>query len=177
MSGLHPRGLLDQAYREIPTGRPPEAALRRATSTAYYAVFHLLSRHAAQYLIREPTGEWTTRHAAVARWVTHKDLAELATAVRSVGDPSRTHAIHIAFDHVDPRVTDLVEAFVVLQDARHRADYDPSYLPTKYLTLVHVEQAADALSKGEQLWHEQELSYQRFLALALGGLKVARRRH
>nr|WP_244963283.1 alanine dehydrogenase [Actinomyces trachealis] len=67
--------------------------------------------------------------------------------MRSVVDPGRTHAIHIAFDRVDPRVTDLADAFVVLQDARHRADYDSLYLPTKSLTLVHVEQAADAVAE------------------------------
>lgn len=78
---IHSAELLDLADhlagRNQGPGKPRTIYLRRSISTAYYAVFHMLTQHTAVRLLGPG---WTTKHATVARWVTHTDLAVLAEA-------------------------------------------------------------------------------------------------
>lgn len=151
-------------------GKPRTIRLRRSISTAYYAVFHRLTQHAAQRLIGD--GEWTTRHAAVARWVTHTDLVVLADAVNGRKAP----ALASALAPVDTRLADLAQNFVDLQSARHSADYDDFYPVSKAAVLTYVEAARRAVDAADALYAESEASYLRFLGLVIGGVKVAKSR-
>ena len=76
----------DLAGRGRGPGKPRTIYLRRSISTAYYAVFHMITQHTA---IRLLGPGWTVKHAAVARWVTHTDLAVSKAATLTYVDAAR----------------------------------------------------------------------------------------
>ncbi|MGF1647537.1 MAG: hypothetical protein ACFCVF_11555 [Kineosporiaceae bacterium] len=158
------------AGRDAGRGKPRTAYLRRSISTAYYAIFHLLTQHAVQRLLGDDG--WTQKHAAVARWVAHTDLATLADATNGRG----SRALVEAMSPVEPRLANLSQDFIDLQAARHRADYDDYFDASKASTLAYVDAAKRAVGIAGDLYRIQEPSYLRFLGLALGGVKVAKNR-
>ena len=91
--------------------RPKQASLRRAVSTAYYAVFHLLTGAAA--------ANWKNRDQRRSFGRTF-DHGKMAKASGRIGGQS--------FPNQDPRFVQhlrfVARAFVQLQDKRHTADYD-----------------------------------------------------
>ena len=87
--------------------RPTQANLRRAVSTAYYAVFHSLARTAADMLIGRKRGDaWHQVYRALEHGRAHSACLN-KHAMRGFSS-----AIH-----------DFADTFVALQAARHRADY------------------------------------------------------
>lgn len=151
-------------------GKPRTINLRRSISTAYYAVFHKLTQHTAWRLLGE-TG-WTTQHSAVARWITHTDLAALADAANSRGNK----ALIGTLAPVDARLADVAQNFVDLQVVRHRADYDDFFDVSKAAALSYADAARSAVTDADALWGSKDASYLRFLGLAVGGVKVAKSR-
>lgn len=120
---LLPEDLLEQArflsQREAGRGRPKQASLRRAVSTAYYAVFHLLSADAAaQACPASPAG----LRERVQRSLTHEEMKKAANAFQANNLPA-----HVAQLVVRPTAAALItvaRSFVRLQEERHKADYD-----------------------------------------------------
>lgn len=180
---------------EAGPGRPPLSDLRRATSTAYYALFHQILRHGAIDFLTEATEE---EIADISRWYTHKgvhdaaDLVLLAASDRPTALVKREKrqgvmAIRAANGGVVPdELVQLADAFQDLQAARHSADYDGNYDPARAVTLAHVEAAQQGLEAAWQLWRfgqqtrnaarrDKHTSYLIFLRLALlisGGPKA-----
>jgi len=121
--------LLDQALHMAlrdPT-RPKQANLRRAVSTAYYALFHLL--------ISESVSYWRLKRqrTLLARSFEHRKMKGVCNNCRS-------------------RNADLkgvAEAFVDLQSARHVADYDNSTAWTRSETLFQIDKSATAF----EMWN------------------------
>jgi uncharacterized protein (UPF0332 family) len=117
--------LLDQAEHLATRerSRPKQASLRRSISTAYYSLFHLLIEDASRSLVGG-----SRLAVAVARSFEHQAIKTAATAM---GDLSRKPTVpHWLRAHVDapisPELVVICDAFVNLQDQRHRADYDTS---------------------------------------------------
>ncbi|MGV1003569.1 MAG: hypothetical protein ACOYEV_02135 [Candidatus Nanopelagicales bacterium] len=158
------------AGREAGPGKPRTINLRRAISSAYYALFHRLTQHTATRLLADEL--WTPKHTSVARWVTHIELRKLSDAANGRGN----RALVDVLDPVDPRLSDLCQSFIDLQDARHGADYDDYFAVWKYQTLEYVDAARRALVAARELHGSGEKSYQRFLGLAVGGTNVAKSR-
>lgn len=104
--------------RLLAEARPPgptQTDLRRAVSTAYYAVFHGLARTCADQVVgRGQAGseEWDRAYRALDHGAAKQALLNLPPAA---GEADKQFA----------------EIFARLQKARHRADYDPSapFLP------------------------------------------------
>lgn len=120
--------------------KPRQASLRRAVSTAYYSVFHLLVQQTAWALVgpRRELAEGATR------WFSHGDMAEackLFTGPVVQGKVAKTKSLlGIA---VGPKLQDVARAFRDLQQARHEADYDMSSRRfTRQSTQKLIEQAA-----------------------------------
>jgi hypothetical protein len=119
-----------------PPGAPPtpEAELRRAISTAYYALFHLLidastARGVATVDLRP----------YVARNFEHRQMLAVcrrysALTVDLIGQPVPAEI---------PRVAD---SFVQLQNARHKADYNVKDLVTPTEAQTFVQMARDAFT-------------------------------
>jgi hypothetical protein len=169
--------LLDVARVLTPSaagpGRPRTAQLRRAVSTAYYAVFHELVVQATVALCgNDPQGA-AARHQA-ARWFTHSDLRVLAKATTSAGGAARAVASVLGSPHQD--LARLVDLFVALQSERYRADYDHEYSITRSAALSLIDDAGDAIDTARRLAMARDGSYQRFLKLMLGSVKIARMR-
>ena len=150
-------------------GRPRTIDLRRAVSTAYYAVFPNLGQHAAMRLIGDG---WSQQHSSVARWITHTELAQLANAANGIGN----QALRSALNPVDPRLADLAQIFLDLQVARHDADYNDLFDVNREQAVLAADSAKKAVDLANVLFKEQDASYQRFLGPAFGGVKVAKTR-
>jgi uncharacterized protein (UPF0332 family) len=119
--------LLDQALhlaRRDPK-RPKQANLRRAVSTAYYALFHLLIADAVTYWRLE------RQRSSLARAFEHRRMKE---ACRRCNSPN------VALRAV-------AEAFVELQQSRHLADYDNSRVWTKVEVMTHIATVRTAFQK------------------------------
>lgn len=119
-----PKDLLEQARhlaRREPK-RPRGASLRRAISTAYYALFHLLTEEASTFLIAGARPERAALRLTVRRALAHSDMKAVSNAVR---DPnSKVTRVWLAGMPVPLDLKDVAQAFVELQEARHQADYD-----------------------------------------------------
>jgi uncharacterized protein (UPF0332 family) len=105
--------------------RPKQANLRRAVSTAYYALFHLL--------VSEAVGYWRLerQRSLLARSFDHKKMKGVCNNFRSQ-KPQNAELLAVA------------EAFLDLQQSRHLADYDNSKAWTKVETMSNIETAQTA---------------------------------
>lgn len=167
-------------------GRPALSDLRRATSTAYYALFHQILRHGAFAFL---PGGVENEIADVSRWFTHAGIKDACTVVLQAdsGKPlpqikkdSRTSVMALRSaggGRVSPQLVTIADSFISLQEARHSADYDGNYDPVRAVTLNHVQDADAALRECWSLWraatsprsHRQAdaAAYRVFLRLAL----------
>lgn len=191
MTNVNAFGFLDTATKlagfGAGPGRPALADLRRATSTAYYALFHQIIQHGAMDFA--PAADKTVL-ATVARWYTHTGIRIAADAVitgdRPVAlakvrkqDRNAVMALRSAAGASPGQALpkDLVvvaDTFVNLQAARHSADYDGNYDPVRAVTMNHVIDAEGALNSTWSMWNAPAWTepgvfraYQSFLRLAL----------
>lgn len=97
-----------------------EANVRRAVSSAYYALFHLL--------IRDAVVNWKNadQHGRLARVFDHKRMKDASSAIvkEMERDPEMAKAGGDVERALRFRLARVAETFVGLQEARHRADYD-----------------------------------------------------
>ena len=91
-------------------GRPNQTDLRRATSTAYYALFHTLATACANHLAAASRSQaaWRQTYRALEHGHARNQMAN-ATVMRRFPDSIQVFARH----------------FADLQEQRHKADYDP----------------------------------------------------
>jgi hypothetical protein len=122
-AGQLPEHLLEQAIhlalRE--RTRPRQASLRRAVSTAYYAIFHFLIREAVRQIGPHLNDDNYNR---VYRWFDHGAMARVARAFseKIVRIPNSKDLLI----QNNPDWIQLVAfTFTELQEWRHSADYDP----------------------------------------------------
>ncbi len=95
-------------------GRPRQASLKRAVSTAYYALFHALASECVSQTIG-----WHFRSA---------DYWEIVTPIYRALDHGQARILckRLANDvRIAPGLRTIAQAFVDLQAERIRADYDP----------------------------------------------------
>ena len=130
--------LLIQAGELIHTKEPysTQADLRRAVSTAYYAVFHLLISETALNWSRESSRD------AFGRMFDHALMRKASQRLLN----SRL----FPFDGVDPdlvrNLRTVAQAFVQLQDKRHIADYHNGVRWTHIESLGEVTTARKAFT-------------------------------
>ena len=146
-------------------GRPSPTNHRRAVSAAYYALFHSLCLHAAEYML-PATAPPDEAHRAT-RWFNHKDIrgvceivADCAAVTTPVsGRPKKVglsaEPLWLALSSpsgagrvsvVPPELAFVVDAFLTLRNARHAADYDHLAAFPKATTAGHVKDAEEAVS-------------------------------
>lgn len=116
-----PEDLLEQAQFLVQREqrRPRQASLRRAVSTAYYPVFHLLSASAAsQASPPAPVG----MSVRVQRALEHGSMKEAAKRFESGNLPD--HIGQLVTKPLSAPLVAVARSFVRLQDERHKADND-----------------------------------------------------
>jgi uncharacterized protein (UPF0332 family) len=126
-----PDHLIEQAtlLANLDKTKPRQASLRRAVSTAYYALFHLLTT-AAVANWKKPR-----QRAALARAFDHRKMNDACTKTRGKQFP---HPNHASVRHLKT----IANTFIQLQQNRHTADYDNSKKWTRTEVLGHIELAA-----------------------------------
>ena len=135
--------LLDQAEHlaHLDERKPKQANLRRATSSAYYALFHLLIREAIDRLgPRRPVG----LDLRIGRVFTHGEMKQVC---RSIMDrrPSQVLA-DLVPEGFSGDLEFVARCFVELQEARHKADYDIAATQSRTEALEFVRQVRDAFA-------------------------------
>ena len=128
--------LLALAHRlaKASPSKPRQADLRRAVSTAYYALFHAMAKNVADTMVgvaKQHRSERAWAHAY--RGLQHGDAKTACEAVRNINFPQA--------------IKDCADAFVELQLARHAADYDPAHRLTRAAAILAVRKAEDAVRK------------------------------
>lgn len=163
-------------------GRPRTAWLRRAISSAYYALFHELVGWSVQHVLCDATDRDEERWA-VARWYQHGDVRQVCEWVSSLATPgsrAAPKAVESLFGgsgapgQIPAGLVTVAVGFTALHSARQRADYDHAMDVTRKETLALVETAEEAIGT----WRGMADGYHTdlFKMLLLGGPRLVRAR-
>ncbi|WP_374525466.1 hypothetical protein [Sphingopyxis sp.] len=104
-------------------GAPKQVDLRRSVSAAYYALFHRILALTADDLVGA-THSKSSAYALVYRAFQHNLMEARCSECAKETMPARTRQA-IGLASFSPEIKEAAAAFVSLQSARHRADYDP----------------------------------------------------
>jgi uncharacterized protein (UPF0332 family) len=111
--------------------KPRQADLKRAISTAYYALFHAVAKDAADMLVGIGSNRPDRAWSQVFRALQHGDAKSACEAVRNLDFPDT--------------IKSCADAFVALQQKRHDADYDPDHRVSRADALDAIQLAEDAI--------------------------------
>ena len=123
--------------------RPRQASLRRAVSSAYYALFHLLVDEAVARMI--PGRDRAALRDCLARAFSHATMRAVA---RQFAGASVSEKLMPGLNGQprQPELVALARAFVELQQARHEADYNRAHRVTRREVLYMVNLAERAFA-------------------------------
>ena len=144
--------------------RPKQATLLRATSTAYYAIFHLLTTGSTQILAPNVTRPSSVR---MQRWFDHREMKRVCGMFSTSKPPESVSKILQAAPSYELQT--LARNFVRLQEARHQADYDLGSTWTRATTLDFVQVTQNAFDAWDQIRRSHEANV---FALALLSVKL-----
>lgn len=138
--------LLEQAttLATLDPRRPKQANLRRAVSSAYYALFHMLSGESAGLY----AGEFGLV-ARICRTHNHGDMKKVSAQFGANKLPKALQPRAAYSTPADLKV--VADAFVSLQQARHEADYDLTRTFTRTEAIDIVDQARNAFAAWERV--------------------------
>ena len=159
--------LLEQAKHLASRERtkPKQASLRRALSTAYYALFH--------FLISEATLNWKRpdQRSLLARMFEHGKMRSASERQRAVSRSFLNSALHSAPQiYCERHLLHVAEAFLDAQQQRHRADYDNSVQWTRTDVKARIKEIERAFESWRSI--REEPAAQAFLISLLGNPKV-----
>jgi hypothetical protein len=128
---MNPREFLDTAKRLL-SGAPTDVDVRRAVSTAYYAMFHCICGHFSSIVVRSSSLTFTRAWKQSYRYPDHGPMRQRSVEARSgsLGFPKA--------------ITDFADTFAEMYLRRTNADYDPTALfavVDARIWLATVEQA------------------------------------
>ena len=117
-------------------GRPRQAELRRAVSTAYYALFHALALSAADLLIGP------NRNSRIERlWLQIYRSLEHGYA--------KNQCQNQAIGQFPSAIQDFAANFIELQGNRHDADYNPSRTFTRHEVQKLIDESEASITAFE----------------------------
>src|ERR1700722_8335419 len=140
--------------------RPKQASLRRAVSTAYYAIFHLLSIETAKNWKRP------AERSTVARMLDHTPMVKVCTAKRDELNeyfktrPAAGHELDV-LKHIHA----ITNTFVEMLQHRHTADYNGAIKWSRTDVLEKIESVEAAFQSWREIRDEHEA--QNFLVTLL----------
>ncbi|MEX1108215.1 MAG: hypothetical protein WEC00_04825 [Dongiaceae bacterium] len=147
MPALNPDHLLDQAHRLTAAaggiGAPRQADLRRAISTAYYALFHAILTEAADDFVGK-TQRHMPRYTLLYRSIDHKTLRVVCEDVAKPMMPAK-YATFQPAGGFSLDIKAFATALFDLQEKRHTADYDPRFRVRTSDTVLAVATGRNAL--------------------------------
>ena len=116
-------------------GRPQQMQLRKAISAAYYAMFHALAANNADMLIGA-----SPQFRRLPAWT---------QTYRALDHGFAKSRMQSGLNTFDPVIRNFGLAFIYLQSWRHRADYDPNAVFTRYDTVSLINRAEAAIVEFE----------------------------
>lgn len=145
-------------------GRPTDASLRRAVSTAYYAVFHAVLRSGADRFF----GASRSGEAGYALIYRAYDHGRMRRGCEDVSRATLTLQQRSLFGRptFDPRLRDFAISFIRLQVLRHQADYDPRVTFSQSAVTAIIDEAERAIASFATAPDDERSD---LLALMLGG--------
>ena len=123
------RQLLSQARRlaELDKKKPKQGNLRRAVSTAYYALYHCLVDRACRSML----GTTNTRRPyrdVLARAFQHSTMGKACKSFAGGTLPKHIdRTLRAAAFTIPPDLRRVAQTFQEAQEKRHLADYDPAW--------------------------------------------------
>lgn len=144
------RDLVESARR----GRPRETNLRRASSAAYYAMFHCIAESCANTLAgatRASRSQQAWRQAY--RALNHSSI--------------RRRSSRREFRLFPSEMQDFADLFITMQTKRHMADYDPDpdFQFTKSETLYDISEVEDAIIRFGEVARSDRRAFAIYLLL------------
>ncbi len=141
---IDPQQLLNLAKRQVgPVPGAPEADLRRAISTAYYALFHLLIKEALANFVSD-----VAFRTKVGRAFQHGAMRSVCDKYNpkpnKKGELIAPEGNGFPSQIIAPDVKTVAEAFIILHQARERADYDDAATVQHAEALSAVQQVEEA---------------------------------
>lgn len=135
---MQPRNLISTARRLVGKGRlgqPRQTDLKRALSTAYYAMFHALCLNGANSLVGK-----SPAHRSHRAWKQAYRAVEHGIARKQCEKREIMRDFPVA-------IQDFARIFVDLQTERHLADYDPDYKFRRHEVLFSIAVAEVAIKQ------------------------------
>lgn len=144
-------------------GKPRQASLRRAISAAYYAVFHQLTMDGAALCApANPAG----LRGLVKRAFEHGRMREVCKKVNGGGSLNQAAmGLLEPATRLSAQLRSVTRSFVVLQEARHIADYDLSQSLSRAYARSLLVEARSALTNWRAVSGTEEANV--FLAAML----------
>jgi uncharacterized protein (UPF0332 family) len=133
--------LLDQARRlaTLDARRPKQANLRRAISSAYYAIFHFLVDESCRQFFGTQHTQAAYRHI-LGRSFEHWTVNEACVSFRGGTLKSAVAKGLPASFTIPLEVKDIASPFALAQELRHSADYDRTERFARSDVLLLVDQ-------------------------------------
>jgi hypothetical protein len=149
---LDPDGLLAVARLLLDETAVPvtDAQVRRAVSTAYYALFHTILRAAAERFAG-PGHDTSAAYGLIYRSFDHRRMADVCGKLRA-STLSDAMKRQLRRDTISQDMRDFASVFPAMQEERHLADYDPAavFEPSGARDLIEsVENAIAAFDRAE----------------------------
>jgi uncharacterized protein (UPF0332 family) len=166
--------LLEQAVTlaRLDLRRPKQANLRRAISSAYYSVFHLLVDEACRVQIGSVSNQAQFRQV-LGRAFTYGIMKE---ACKSFGGGTLKRGVakglSVTFN-IPAEIRELADTFVDLQENRHLADYDLTERFKRADVLVLIAEARQHIENFRNLAPSNEKQF--FLACLWAWKELANR--
>jgi uncharacterized protein (UPF0332 family) len=136
--------LLEQAFLLLnkESKNPKQASLRRAVSTAYYSLFHLLIQEASANWSRSDTRDY------LARAFEHRIMYQACKRVENA-----VYAASLS-PQVVAKLRSVARAFTELQEQRHLADYGNATKWDRVKASAKVNQCKSAFSDWKSIRNE-----------------------
>jgi hypothetical protein len=121
---------------------PTQAQLRRAASSAYYALFHHVLSKAAARFVGDAHRE-SAAYGIIYRSFDHGHMKRICEDLNAATLKDRMKGL-LRRDSVSQFTKDFASNFCVLQETRHLADYDPivPFSPSDVASLVDADEIA-----------------------------------
>ena len=126
--------------------KPRQASLRRAASTVYYALFHMLLHEATRKLF--PSSPSGLRYRA-GRAFAHAEMKNVCRKfVKSTGGIA-----DLTTSPIEPELAEIAASFVDLQQARHDADYNLAETFDRIQALAYIDRVQGAMKAWKAVSH------------------------
>ena len=135
---------------------PHDTHLRRATSSAYYAMFHCLAESCASLIA-----------GAYPDDVSESAWTQAYRALDHSMVPNKTKRNRQIFDQFSPAIKRFANMLVEMRAKRERADYNPTQTFTYVDVTANINDAAAAIDEFEKTTETERRSFAIFILLII----------